>query len=53
MSRKTLIYIGAFIGSSLGGYVPVIWGASLFSGWSILLSGVGGLAGIWLAVKVT
>lgn len=53
MSRKTFFYIGAIVGSAIGGYVPTLWGADLISGWSIFLSTVGGLAGIWAAYKIT
>jgi hypothetical protein len=50
---KALIWIGMFAGSSLGSYLPVLWGGSLFSITSILLSGVGGLLGIWLGFKLS
>ena len=53
MSRKTLIYIGATIGSLIGGYAPSLWGASEFSGIAILLGTVGGVAGAILAYKLT
>jgi len=51
MSRKTLCYIGGGIGSTAGGYLPSLWGTGIFSGWSILLSLVGGILGVWLAYK--
>jgi drug/metabolite transporter superfamily protein YnfA len=53
MSRKTLIYIGATVGSIIGGYLPTLWGASDFSGTAILLGTVGGVAGAILAYKIT
>lgn len=46
MSRK-LIWLGLFVGSSAGGYLPSLFGAGLFSGWGILGSVVGGVAGIF------
>ena len=51
MSKKTLIWIGVFVGSLIGGAVPLLWGASPLSLWSVLLSGVGGVAGIWFGIK--
>jgi hypothetical protein len=52
MSNKSIIWLGAGIGGTVGGFIPGLWGGSDFGGWSILLSTVGGLAGIWLAWKV-
>ena len=48
-----MIFLGVTIGGTIGGWL----GAALFDhgnwlgGWSILLSGVGSLAGIWLGFK--
>ena len=42
-----------FIGSAIGGYIPMLWGGSLFSFSSIILTAVGGLAGIWLGFKIS
>lgn len=53
MDRKKLIWIGMIVGSAVGGYIPLIWGGSLFSFTSIILTAVGGVAGIWLAFKVS
>ncbi len=52
MSTKTLVIIGAIIGSMVGSYIPALWGAGIFSFSSIILSGVGGIAGIWLGWKI-
>jgi uncharacterized membrane protein YeaQ/YmgE (transglycosylase-associated protein family) len=48
-SSKSIIWIGGTIGAIIGGYVPSLWGAGDFSGWSILLSTIGGIAGILIA----
>lgn len=53
MSRKTLIYLGAFIGSILGGYLPSLWGSGEFSVASLLLGTIGGIAGVLLAARLT
>jgi hypothetical protein len=51
--NKGLITLLAGIGGTIGGYVPVLFGAGGLSGWSILGGLVGGIAGIWLAVKIS
>ena len=52
MNTRALYYLGAGLGGTLGSFVPLLWGASELSGWSILLSGVGGIAGLWAAYKL-
>lgn len=52
MSRK-IIWLGAGIGGTIGGLIPLLWGDDMLSPWAIFLSMVGGLLGIWLAVKVS
>jgi len=49
---KTLIYIGAAIGGALGGWLGSLIDHSIFGLWGILLSGIGGLAGIYAAYKI-
>jgi hypothetical protein len=53
MDRKTTIWIGLFVGSMIGGYIPMLWGGSLFSFSSIFLTAVGGLVGIWAGFKIS
>lgn len=47
MSMKTFIWGGMFAGSGIGSIVPLLWGASALSLSSVVLSAVGGIAGIW------
>lgn len=50
---KTLVTLGAIVGGIVGAYLPQLWGdTDLFSGWSILLSVIGGITGIWLGYVV-
>lgn len=51
MSKKS-VWVGMFIGSTIGGFVPMLWHASLFSISAILLSTLGGVAGIWAAYRI-
>lgn len=49
---KRLIYLGLFLGSMGGSFVPSLWGAGMFSISSIIFSALGGIAGIWVAYKI-
>jgi hypothetical protein len=53
MSAKTLVFIGMTIGSIIGGYIPMLWGAGLFSYSSVLFSGLGGILGVLIAYKLS
>jgi hypothetical protein len=52
MSAKALIWICLTVGSTVGAYLPALWGGSLLSFTSILLSAVGGITGIFLGFKL-
>jgi len=45
---KSFIWLGLFVGSAIGGYVPFLWGGDVFSLSSIVLSGLGGMVGAYL-----
>lgn len=49
---KGLILLFVTIFSTIGSYIPVLFGESMLGGWSILGGLIGGLFGIWLAVRV-
>ena len=49
---KTFVMTGMIIGSLAGGYLPVLWGGSVFSMSSILWSAAGAFFGIWVGFKV-
>jgi len=50
--NKLLIGIGMFAGSTMGSYIPVLWGGSLLSLTSIFLGVVGGILGILLGYQL-
>lgn len=52
MSRKTFIWGGLFIGSSLGGFVPNFWGSSVFSMGAVIFSAIGGVIGVFVGFKL-
>jgi uncharacterized membrane protein YeaQ/YmgE (transglycosylase-associated protein family) len=46
------IWVGILIGSTIGGFIPELWGADLFSYSAVLLSGVGALVGLFIGYKL-
>ena len=50
---KKLIYLGMFVGSVAGGYVPLLWGGDAFSLASVLWSGIGAFLGVWAGFKIS
>ena len=49
---KRVIWLCVFAGSIVGGMVPEAWGGSAFGGASLLLGVVGGVAGLWVGVRL-
>ncbi len=49
MNKKVLLLF-ALIFSTIGAYVPVLFGDDLLDAWSIVGGLVGGLLGVWLGV---
>jgi uncharacterized membrane protein YeaQ/YmgE (transglycosylase-associated protein family) len=50
--RSKLIWIGLFVGSTVGGFVPSLWGADMLSFSGVIFSAVGGVVGIWLGYRL-
>ena len=53
MGSRSVIGLCTTFGLFVGGYVPVLWGASSFSAMSLLFSALGGIAGIWTGVRLS
>jgi predicted MFS family arabinose efflux permease len=53
MQTPSIIWIGAFLGSTIGGFIPELWGADFLSFSSILCSALGGILGVWGAFKLS
>lgn len=53
VSQKSLIYLGLLVGSTIGGFIPALWHASLFSGWGIIMGALGGAVGIWAGYRLS
>ena len=52
MPSRALIWVAILIGSTIGGGIPELWGAEMLSYTSLILSGVGALVGLWIAIKM-
>lgn len=53
MNTKSVIWIGLFVGSAIGGWIPSIWDAGFLSFSSIIGSTIGGIAGIYAGFKIS
>jgi hypothetical protein len=52
MESKSLIWIFLFIGSTVGGFIPTLWGDSFLGMWSVVLTAIGGIVGIYIGYKL-
>lgn len=50
---KRVLWLFVAAGSTLGGFAPEAWGGSAFGVASLTLACLGGLVGVWAAVKLT
>jgi len=50
---RSVIYLCASLGTIVGGYVPTAWGASDFSLQSVAFAAVGGIAGLWVGMRLS
>jgi hypothetical protein len=53
MQTKTAVWIGTILGSTIGSYIPALWGANVFSFSSLFLGAAGAILGIYLGFKLT
>ncbi len=53
MSTKTAVWIGMTIGSIIGGYIPMFFGADILSFTAVITSTIGGILGVIIGYKLT
>jgi hypothetical protein len=53
METKHMVWLGAGLGGTIGSFIPMIWGSDMLSFSSIIWSGVGGIAGIYIFYKMS
>lgn len=52
MGTNSIIWIGMAVGGTVGGFVPLLWGADAFSFSGILWNAIGAVAGIWIGYRL-
>jgi hypothetical protein len=50
---RSVIGLCVVLGSGVGSYVPVLWGAGSFSVVSLLFGALGGVAGVWVGARLS
>lgn len=50
---KRVLWLCLAVGSTVGGLLPEAWGASAFGLASLVGSAVGGIAGVWAALRIS
>lgn len=48
---RNAAWVGMFVGSTLGSFIPSLWGAGFLSLSAIVFTALGGFIGIWLGYK--
>ena len=51
--NKSLAYLLIAVFGGIGAYIPVLFGSSGISGWSLIGSFIGGIVGIYVAYKMS
>jgi hypothetical protein len=49
---QTRIWAGILIGSTIGGFIPAIWGGDLLSYAGVMFSGIGAIVGLLVAYNL-
>jgi hypothetical protein len=49
---RRVLWLFVAAGSTLGGLAPELWGGSAFGVASLALACLGGIAGVWFALKL-
>jgi hypothetical protein len=51
-SDKKFYYLAVAVGSTVGGYIPTLFGADIFSLWSILFAAIFSILAIYITYKL-
>ena len=50
---RSVVGVCAVFGLTVGGSIPVLWGASAFGFTSLLFGVIGGIAGVWIGARLS
>jgi len=53
MNSKAFVWVGMTIGSIIGGLIPTLWGADVFSLSPMIFGALGAIAGIYIGFKLS
>jgi uncharacterized membrane protein YeaQ/YmgE (transglycosylase-associated protein family) len=53
MNSRSLVWLGTIVGSTLGGLIPELWGASFLSFSSLFFSALGACIGIYIGFTLS
>ncbi len=53
MNNKRVVMTAMIVGTSIGSSIPLLWGDSFLSVWSVVLTAVGGFVGIYVGYLLT
>jgi hypothetical protein len=53
MESKRIIWLCTGVGGFIGGYIPLLWGAGLFSFSALFFNAIGAIVGIWIGFRLT
>jgi hypothetical protein len=50
--ERRIVWIFVAVGMTVGGLLPEVWGGSAFGVASLAFGSLGGVAGLWLALRL-
>jgi hypothetical protein len=53
MASKAIYYAAVSVGSIIGAYIPILWGADMLSFSSVLFSAIGGIIALVIVYKIS
>ena len=53
MDTRHFIWIGVLVGGFIGGWIPTLWDASMFSMSSVIGNTIGGLVGLYIGYEIS
>ncbi len=51
--ERRVVWLFVGVGTVVGGFVPLVWGGSALGFASLVFGTLGGVAGLWVGLKLT